>query len=100
MARRAKAATSGPRRARSNAVARSAVVPGAAHAVTAVPRRPTNPAAIPPGDLAGLLSAATGEAVTEAMVAEDLDAGAPTNPDGTVNIVHYGAWLAGLASGA
>jgi hypothetical protein len=28
------------------------------------------------------------------MIAADIRDGAPTNPDGTVNLVHYAAWLA------
>ena len=28
------------------------------------------------------------------MLRADLAAGAPTNPDGTINLVHYAAWLA------
>ena len=28
------------------------------------------------------------------MIRGDIDDGAPTNPDGTVNLVHYAAWLA------
>jgi hypothetical protein len=52
-----------------------------------------NPAAMPVADAARLLSRAGGQRVTEAMLRADIDAGAPTNPDGTVNLVHYAAWL-------
>jgi hypothetical protein len=31
--------------------------------------------------------------VGEAAIRSDLDAGAPANPDGTINLVHYGAWI-------
>jgi len=31
--------------------------------------------------------------VTGDMLREDIDAGAPTNADGTINLVHYAAWL-------
>jgi hypothetical protein len=31
--------------------------------------------------------------VTVDMLKADLAAGAPANPDGTINLVHYGAWL-------
>jgi hypothetical protein len=56
--------------------------------------RPTlNPAAVPLVDLARLLSAAGGQAVTIAMLEADVAAGAPTNADGTLNLVHYAAWL-------
>ena len=44
--------------------------------------------------LARLLSAAGKRRITAAEIAADLDAGAPVNPDGTVNLVHYAAWLA------
>lgn len=27
------------------------------------------------------------------LVTADLEAGAPTNPDGSINFVHYAAWL-------
>jgi hypothetical protein len=52
-----------------------------------------NPAAMPVADAARMLSRAGGQRVTEAMLAADIDAGAPTNPDGTINLVHYAAWL-------
>ena len=57
-----------------------------------------NPAALAVADAARLLAKAGGEPVTEAMIAADIEAGAPTNPDGTVNLVHYAAWLALKAS--
>ena len=53
-----------------------------------------NPAALAVADAARLLARASGEAVTEAMIRADIGDGAPTNPDGTVNLVHYAAWLA------
>lgn len=42
---------------------------------------------------ARILSAAGGKPVSEDMVQKDIDAGAPVNPDGTINLVHYAAWL-------
>ena len=45
-------------------------------------------------DVAKVLSRTGGRRITEAMVREDLDEGAPANPDGTINLIHYGAWLA------
>ncbi len=42
---------------------------------------------------AKILAAAGSRRITEAMVRADIDAGAPTNADGTVNLVHYAAWL-------
>jgi hypothetical protein len=53
-----------------------------------------NPAALAVADAARLLAKASSEPVTEAMIRGDIDDGAPTNPDGTVNLVHYAAWLA------
>ena len=53
-----------------------------------------NPAALVVADAARLLAKASSEPVTEAMIRGDIDDGAPTNPDGTVNLVHYAAWLA------
>jgi hypothetical protein len=52
-----------------------------------------NPGAIPPDELARAL-AALGAHVTVENVRADVAAGAPTNPDGTLNLVHYAAWLA------
>jgi len=52
-----------------------------------------NPAALAVADAARLLSRAGGQRITEAMLAADIDAGAPTNPDGTINLMHYAAWL-------
>jgi hypothetical protein len=46
-----------------------------------------NPASIPPPDLARLLSLAP------EVIDRHLDEGAPTNGDGTMNLVHYAAWL-------
>lgn len=43
--------------------------------------------------LARLLSDAAGKRVTIEMLRADIEAGAPTNDDGTVNLVHYAAWL-------
>jgi len=52
-----------------------------------------NPAALPVADAAMVLSRAGGSPVSEEMLRADIDAGAPTNADGTVNLVHYAAWL-------
>jgi hypothetical protein len=45
---------------------------------------------------AGRAQGATRE-VTAADVQADVAAGAPTNADGTLHLVHYGAWLAAQA---
>jgi len=52
-----------------------------------------NPGALSVADAARVLSRLGGKAVTEAMLHADIDAGAPTNADGTLNLVHYAAWL-------
>jgi hypothetical protein len=58
------------------------------------PRLPLNPTALSLADAARALSQVGGEPVTEAMLRADVAAGAPTNPDGTLNLVHLAAWLA------
>jgi len=45
-------------------------------------------------DLAAVLSRLSGKPVTVEMIQADIEEGAPANPDGTVNLVHYAAWLA------
>jgi hypothetical protein len=57
--------------------------------------KPINPLALDVSDAARLLVKVGGRSITEAMLRADLAAGAPTNPDGTINLVHYAAWLAG-----
>lgn len=52
-----------------------------------------HPAALAVEDAARLLSAAGGQRITAEMIAADVAAGAPTNADGTINLVHYAAWL-------
>lgn len=52
-----------------------------------------NPTALPVAEAARLLSAVGGQAVTVEMLEADVAAGAPTNADGTLNLVHYAAWL-------
>ncbi len=56
-------------------------------------RNPLNPQALSLEDVARLLSASGPKAVTLAMLQADIDAGAPMNADGTMNLVHYVAWL-------
>jgi hypothetical protein len=46
-----------------------------------------NPAAIPIPDLARMLG------LTEEKLREHIERGAPTNPDGTMSLMNYGAWL-------
>jgi hypothetical protein len=42
---------------------------------------------------AQLLTRARGQPVSVEMIKADLAAGAPVNADGTINLVHYAAWL-------
>ncbi len=51
-----------------------------------------SPTAIPVEELARIL-AALGGRVTAEMIRADVAAGAPVNPDGTINLTHYAAWL-------
>jgi len=55
--------------------------------------------ALTPAQAAKILAAAGSRRITEAMVRADIDAGAPANADGTVNLVHYTAWLAREVTG-
>ena len=52
-----------------------------------------DPNALPLDDAARLLTKAGGRLVTDTMLHADVEAGAPTNPDGTLSLVHYAAWL-------
>ncbi|MBX7166857.1 MAG: hypothetical protein K1X74_11055 [Pirellulales bacterium] len=52
-----------------------------------------NPSALVPADLAQMLSRAGGQGVSVVALQADLAAGAPANADGTINLVHYAAWL-------
>ncbi len=71
-----------------------------AEVVLTQPNRPTlNPTALPVADAARLLSAAGGIRVAAEMIQADIDAGAPTNIDGTINLIQYAAWLIKEMSG-
>jgi len=52
-----------------------------------------NPAALRVEDAAKVLSRMGRKPVTTAMLETDIDSGAPTNADGSINLVHYAAWL-------
>ena len=62
-----------------------------------------NPRALPIDVAARMLSKAGARKITEDMIRADVDTGAPTNADGTLNLVHYAAWnvrqIAGGADG-
>ncbi|MGE4157622.1 MAG: hypothetical protein AB7F75_00830 [Planctomycetota bacterium] len=55
--------------------------------------------AISADDLALLLSKSAGKAVSGDTVRAHVEAGAPVNADGTLNLVHYAAWLVRELSG-
>jgi len=54
---------------------------------------PVDPNRLAPEQAAKLLSAAAKVRVPVEQIVADLEAGAPRNADGTVNLVHYCAWL-------
>jgi hypothetical protein len=58
---------------------------------------PINPAALSPAEMAKLLSAAGDRRVTPDDVRDCIAAGAPSNKDGTLHLIHFTAWLAGAA---
>ena len=59
-----------------------------------------DPTRLDVGQLARLLSAASGIRIDAAKIAADVAAGAPTGADGSIHLVHYAAWLVKeLASG-
>lgn len=52
-----------------------------------------NPNALTLPDAARMLSRVSGQSITETMIRADIEDGAPANANGTINLVHYGAWL-------
>ena len=52
-----------------------------------------NPGSLTVAEVAKLLSAGGGKKITPEQVQTDVDAGAPANANGTINLVHYTAWL-------
>ena len=57
------------------------------------PKPALNPTALSLAQAAALLTRAGSAPVTPEMLIADRMAGAPANPDGTLNLVHYAAWL-------
>jgi hypothetical protein len=53
-----------------------------------------NPQALRLEDLAKILSALGPKPVTVEMLQADIDDGAPVNHDGTLNLLHFAAWIA------
>ncbi|MAT13992.1 MAG: hypothetical protein CMJ46_01830 [Planctomyces sp.] len=57
------------------------------------PPESIDPVALPIDLAARLLSQGAKRAVTPDMLQQDIAAGAPVNRDGSLNLVHYTAWL-------
>ena len=58
------------------------------------PAKPTlSPTALSLAAAAALFTRSGGEPVSVEMLEADLASGAPSNSDGTLNLVHYAAWL-------
>ena len=57
------------------------------------PRPSANPAAMGVAQAASILGRMGCGPVEPGMIEADIEAGAPTNGDGTINLVHYAAWL-------
>lgn len=54
---------------------------------------PVNPNRLSVAQAAKLLSAASKVRISEEQITKDIASGAPTHDDGTLNLVHYAAWL-------
>lgn len=52
-----------------------------------------NPAAMKLADVAKLLTAASGQPVSESLVQAAIDSGAPVDANGSINLVEFIAWL-------
>ena len=52
-----------------------------------------NSTALPVPDLVKIMRNAGSRYVSEDAIRKDINSGAPVNPDGTMNLVHYAAWL-------
>ena len=61
--------------------------------------QPLNPNALRVTDAAWVLTKVGGGPVSEDMLMGDIESGAPMNADGTLNLVHYAAWLVRELSG-
>ncbi|KAA5541511.1 hypothetical protein FYK55_18310 [Roseiconus nitratireducens] len=55
--------------------------------------KPANPNRLTPAELATLLSNRRKKRVEVTNIQADIEAGAPTNSDGTISLVAYAAWL-------
>lgn len=56
--------------------------------------QPPSPSALSPDQLAELLSKAGNRKIAAAEIKAHVAAGAPTNGDGTIHLLHFAAWLA------
>ena len=54
---------------------------------------PLNPVSLSVADLVRILIASGFNGATVDTVQADLAKGAPQNPDGTINVAHFAAWL-------
>lgn len=52
-----------------------------------------NPSALALENAAKLLTKVGGKNIAEDVLKADIEAGAPVNPDGSLNLVQYAAWL-------
>jgi hypothetical protein len=57
------------------------------------PKPTLNPTALAKADVVALFVKVGGKSISLGMIEADLAAGAPTNADGTINLIHYAAWL-------
>ena len=57
------------------------------------PPQPINPQALRLEDLARILTASGPKPVSVQLLQADIKDGASVNPDGTVSLVNYAAWL-------
>jgi len=57
-------------------------------------KNPLNPMALSPNDAVKMLKAVGSRRVSNDAIRQDVDRGAPQNGDGTINLIHYAAWLA------
>ena len=56
-------------------------------------KHPLNPTALSPADVVKMLTAIGSRRATVDALRQDIDRGAPQNADGTLNLIHYAAWL-------
>ena len=52
-----------------------------------------NPSALSVEETVKVLNASKSEYVSAEKIQADIKNGAPVNPDGTINLVHYASWL-------